>query len=223
MNQSDINNRKVWQNAIQNHVMLYPAEHVARFLGRNYSNIDRDILNKMNVLDIGTGSGRNLKAILDYGFQAYGIDYVDEACNIAKKLLSGYENLKDIYYGDYSDYNFNMQFDAIVIFGLVFFGDVKVIKNNLAVLNKLLKNNGKMCINFRSKYDYLYNTGKKINDNTFILEGEYEGATYSFFDLDEVKDLLTNAGFKIENIEREDYYKDNLSKNNSWWILQVTK
>lgn len=223
MNQSDINNKNAWKKAIQNHIMLYPSEHVARFLGRNYSKLDRNILNKMSALDIGTGSGRNLKAMLDYGFQAYGIDYVNEACDVAKNILQDYENLKEIYCGDFAEYNFNMQFDVIVIFGLIFFRDLKSIKHDLSVLNKLLKNNGKMCINFRSKYDYLYNTGKKIDDNTFILEGEYNGATYSFFDLDEVKELLTNAGFKIENMEREDYYKDNLSKHNSWWILQVTK
>ncbi len=179
MNKMDEQNKSVWKNVIENAVMLYPAESVARFLGRNYSKIDRAVISEMKALDIGTGSGRNLKALLDYGFQSYGIDYIADACNIAKNNLQGYKNLKEIYCGKF--------------------------------------------INFRTTYDYLYQTGQKIDDNTFILENEYKDAVYSFFNLDEAKELLINTGFKIENIEREDYYKDNLHKHNSWWMLQVTK
>ncbi len=223
MNKMDENNKSVWKNVIERAVMLYPAENVARFLGRNYSKEDKAVISKMKALDIGTGSGRNLKALLDYGFQSYGIDYLDNACNIAKNNLQGYENLKEIYCGNFTEYNFNMEFDVILIWGVIFCRDVKSVKHDLSIINKLLKSNGKMLIDFRTKYDYLYKTGQIIDDNTFILENEYEGAVYSFFDIDEVKELLTNAGFKIENIEREDYCKDNLSKYNSWWILQVTK
>lgn len=223
MNKMDEKNKSVWKNVIERAVMLYPAENVARFLGRNYSKADKAVISKMKALDIGTGSGRNLKALLDYGFQSYGIDYLDNACNIAKNNLQGYENLKEIYCGNFIEYNFNMEFDVILIWGVIFLRDVQSIKHDLSIINKLLKSNGKMLIDFRTKYDYLYKTGQKIDDNTFILENEYEGAVYSFFDLDEVKELLINAGFKIENIEREDYCKDNLSKYNSWWILQVTK
>lgn len=223
MNKMDEQNKSVWKNVIENAAMLYPAESVARFLGRNYSKIDRAVISEMKALDIGTGSGRNLKALLDYGFQSYGIDYIADACNIAKNNLQGYKNLKEIYCGNFTEYNFNMEFDVILIFGVIFLRDVKSITNDLLVINKLLKSNGKMFINFRTTYDYLYQTGQKIDDNTFILENEYKDAVYSFFNLDEAKELLINTGFKIENIEREDYFKDNLHKHNSWWMLQVTK
>lgn len=223
MNEMDVKNQEVWQKAIEHAVMVYPAENVARFLGRNYSRVDRSKLMQMNALDIGTGSGRNLRALLDYGFRACGIDYLEDACKIAKENLKGYNNLVDIYCGNYSEYNFDTTFDVILLFGVVFIRDVESIKKDLLKVNKLLKNNGKMFVNFRTKDDYLFNTGTKIGDNTFILEDEYEGATYSFFNLEEVKELLTEAGFKIENIEREDYYKNNLKQYNSWWLLQVTK
>ena len=97
MNKMDEQNKSVWKNVIENAVMLYPAESVARFLGRNYSKIDRAVISEMKAFDIGTGSGRNLKALLDYGFQSYGIDYIADACNIAKNNLQGYKNLKEIY------------------------------------------------------------------------------------------------------------------------------
>ena len=104
MNKMDEQNKSVWKNVIENAVMLYPAESVARFLGRNYSKIDRAVISEMKAFDIGTGSGRNLKALLDYGFQSYGIDYIADACNIAKNNLQGYKNLKEIYCGNFTEF-----------------------------------------------------------------------------------------------------------------------
>ena len=67
----DEQNKSVWKNVIENAVMLYPAESVVMLLGRKYRKINRAVISEMKALDIGTGSGRNLKALLDYGFQSY--------------------------------------------------------------------------------------------------------------------------------------------------------
>ena len=88
-----------------------------------------------------------------------------------------------------------------------------------------MKKDGKLLINFRTKDDYLYQKGKNIVGNTYILEnvGVYDGLTYTFLSSEEAISLVKEAGFEVELIERDDYWKNNLKEQNTWWIITAKK
>ena len=217
----DEQNKYIWDSVIKKDVMLYPNERVVAFLARNYKDIENN-KNGKKALDIGFGSGRHLKLLLDYGFETHGIDYNETCCETANKLLDGKANvsttnLDDIEYKDF--------FDVVLMYGVAFLRDEKSMLEDLKRVNKFLKKDGKLLINFRTKDDYLYQKGKNIVGNTYILEnvGVYDGLTYTFLSSKEAISLVKEAGFEVELIERDDYWKNNLKEQNTWWIITAKK
>ncbi|WDV46161.1 methyltransferase domain-containing protein [Clostridiaceae bacterium M8S5] len=221
----DKSNIKAWSKQIAKNQMLYPNERVIACLAKNFKEIKEN--NRKNGLDIGFGSGRHLKLLLDYGFNTYGIDYSDKSVEIAKDILSDYKDRIKIKKADLRDkiYADNF-FDFIICFGVIFLREQKEIAKDLKIINSLLKKNGKMIINFRTKEDYNYKKGKQVSENTYLLDhrtGPYENMLYTFLDLDEAVKMLTDSGFTVENKERVDFWKNNLQEHHSWWIFSVRR
>jgi biotin carboxylase/2-polyprenyl-3-methyl-5-hydroxy-6-metoxy-1,4-benzoquinol methylase len=217
----DKSNNEGWSKEIKKNVMLYPDTYIVSFIAKNFP--DKEQNKKLKALDIGFGSGRNMKLFKDYNFQTYGIDYSQEACDAAKELFN--LSNKEISCIDLKEKPFgNEQFDVILSYGVIFFRDINNIKNDLRILYTNLKSSGKMMVNFRTKDDFLYKQGEMIDKHTFILNHpNYNNMCYTFLDLDEVKTLLIETGFNIDNISRVDYHKNNLTEHHSWWIAEVTK
>lgn len=222
---NDIANKKKWGEEIKKNVMLYPNEHVVRFMANNYKDIHNNSI-KM-ALDIGFGSGRHLKLLLDYGFQTYGIDYSEESLMAANEILGNNNMLKKLELGDFKELNYGEgYFDVVIMYGVAFLRCVDEIIVDLKFVNQLLKKDGKMIINFRTKEDHLFGNGEEIYENSFILDEKakpYEGMLYTFLDNNEVVKLLNDTGFVVEKLEREDYWKNNLTEHHSWWIISVRK
>lgn len=221
----DKKNELAWSSEINKHQMLYPNERIVAFLAKNYKDIDGNSNKK--ALDIGFGSGRHMKLLLDYGFKVYGIDYSQDSVNIAKEILGYHDNLKDLKKADLRDKVFESYFfDVVICYGIIFLRTVEEILIDLKIINSMMINEGRMIINFRTKEDCLYAKGEKINSNTYILDNSsegYEDMCYTFLSCEEAEKLLNKAGFVIENRERYDLWKDNLSKQHTWWILSVRK
>ena len=51
----------------------------------------------------------------------------------------------------------------------------------------------------------------------------YDGLTYTFLSSKEAISLVKEAGFEVELIERDDYWKNTLKEQNSWWIITAKK
>src|SRR3989338_7883950 len=63
----------------------YPAEHIVVFMAKNYYKApSRD---KIRVLEIGCGSGCNLRYLCEEGFKVYGIDHSIEATELSVEYL----------------------------------------------------------------------------------------------------------------------------------------
>lgn len=73
--------------------MEYPIDMVINFLEKRYSMLDYSTRKAVKALDIGFGPGSNLKALLDYGFLTYGIDYSEICVNQVKEKYSCYKNI----------------------------------------------------------------------------------------------------------------------------------
>lgn len=225
MNNIENNNKLAWSNEIKKNVMLYPNERVVAFLGRNYKDIENN--KSRNALDIGFGSGRHLKLLLDYNFKTFGTDYSEDCLNIAKGNLGDNPLLKGLYNDSFEKLNFEEEyFDVVFFWGVAFLRPLNEMVKDLKFIYNLTKKGGKVIINFRTKEDDLYGNGEEIARDTFILDAkypEYENMVYTFLDLDSAKKLVENTGFKIVNIERDDYWKNNLQQKNSWWIFTLEK
>lgn len=225
MSSTDNKNMLAWSNEIKKNIMLYPNERVVAFLGRNYKDIQNN--SERKALDIGFGSGRHLKLLLDYGFQTFGTDYSEECLKVAKDNLGENELLRGLYNDSFENLNFeNDFFDVIFFWGVAFYRPIEDMKKDFGFLFKLLKSGGKMIVNFRTDEDFLYGKGNKVSEETYILNDEYpeyNNIMYTFLDLENAKKLVEESKFKIINIEREDYWKNNLQQKNSWWIFTLEK
>ncbi|MGE7022751.1 class I SAM-dependent methyltransferase [Solibacillus cecembensis] len=218
-------NVSAWTKEIKKNVMLYPNERVVAFLGRNYKPIDNN--SKRKALDIGFGSGRHLKLLLDYNFNTYGTDYSEQCVQVAKEVLGNNSLLHGLYNKSFEELEFNKEtFDVILFWGVAFLRPLSKMKSDMESIYKLLKKGGKAIINFRTTEDDMYQNGQKVEENTFILDEtfiDYENMVYTFLSLDDAKSLVTDSGFKIINIERDDYWKNNLQQKNSWWVFTLEK
>lgn len=224
MSNLDLTNNQKWSEEIKKHVMLYPNERIVAFLASKFKDLKNN--SNKNALDIGFGSGRHLKLLLDYNFNVYGTDYSDECLKKAREILGEDKNLKELLNKNLNDLKYENFFDVIVCFGVIFLREKEQIIKDLSKIKNMLKEKGKMFINFRAKEDWLYGLGKAIDENTFILDervNEYNGMTYAFFNLDEIKDILENLGFNILNVERMEHWKNNCKCRNVWYSLQVEK
>jgi SAM-dependent methyltransferase len=222
MEKHKLETKQFWKEEIKKHVMLYPDERVVEFIANNYK--EKDNSNK-NALDLGFGSGRNLIPLLDYGFNAYGIDYNEECCKVAKKLLINRSNLKELYNDDVKNIDFPEEFfDVVINYGVAFYNVYSDIIENLKNIHRIMKKGGKMIINFRTKDDFLYGKGEKIDKYSYILDErakEYMKLTYTFFDYEEAKELLEKTGFAIKDCEKIELWKHELKDKNKWWIFSV--
>jgi SAM-dependent methyltransferase len=217
----DESTRNAWRQALSENLLLYPDERVVSFLARRFPPNSGN--ESKLALDVGCGSGRHIKLMLDYGFQTLGIDYIPESIQIVESTFSEHGRFKGVTLGDFRNHKFQHQFDAIVAWGVIFNAPPPEIVSSLRVLGQLLTPNGRMLVNFRTKDNYLYGKGKQIESDCFILDeraGSYKGACYTFTDLAEVEALVASAGgLKIVNVEKTTFLKNNLQELHSW--LQV--
>jgi SAM-dependent methyltransferase len=218
-------NKIMWGNELIKHILLYPSERVVAFLGKNYPDAEKN--NTCQALDIGSGSGRHIKVLLEFHFQTYGIDYTDESCDIISRQFLQALNFKGIFKADldkeYFEENF---FDVIICWGVMFLRPTENMLKDLQNLYKILQKGGKLLVNFRTKDNWFYGKGETTDTKTFFLNkdaGPYTNMTYTFLDKEEAGLLLNEAGFKIINTEREELWKNNCSEHHSWWVFWAEK
>lgn len=208
-------------NALQSHIMLYPDERVVSFLARCFPACASN--NKRHSLDIGCGSGRHVKLMLDYGFQAWAIDYSPDSIRVVSSAFKSHPLMQDIVLGDFRQQSFPITFHAIVAWGVLFLAPPSEMVTNLQSMRLLLAPEGRLLVNFRTRENYFCGLGQEIEPGCFILDkraGAYEGLCYTFTDLAEVKDIIARAGgFEIMNVEKTTFVKNDLSEVHSW--LQV--
>jgi len=222
----DENNRAAASQQIRLHQLVYPDERVVVFLAKNYS--ARDTNKQRRALDVGCGSGRHLRLLLDYGFQSYGIDYSQDAIDVARNLVDKhplYKELKavDLAVTPYPD----SFFQVVICWGAIFLRPVNEMLKDLQTIYRLLCTGGQAVVNFRSKENWFYGKGiSQDGEETYLLDenaGPYKSMRYTFVDLDQAKTLLKNVGFEIENSERVDLWERNCTKQHSWWVFWVRK
>ncbi|MBK1992314.1 class I SAM-dependent methyltransferase [Campylobacter sp. 2018MI35] len=138
----------IWENIFSNKEWgKYPSENLIRFIARNFYNVkDR---NKINILELGLGTGANLWFCAREGFSVSGIEWSKTGVERFKKRLED-ENLskqiKEIKIGDYAqklDEFENESFDAWIDSYSLAYNDFKKTKDIIEKAVSKLKVGGK--------------------------------------------------------------------------------
>lgn len=220
LNPIDASTRDGCAAALRQHQLLYPDEGVVRFLARRFPASAGN--EARHALDIGFGSGRHMKLLMDYGFHTWGIDYTEEAVQIARAQFAGHPLLREVILGDFRQHQFPVRFDVVVAWGLLFLTPPSQIPGNLRGMARLLGEEGRIFLNFRTRENHLYGLGREIEPDCFLLDeraGPYQGICYTFMDRPEVEALAAQAGLEIASMEKTTLSKNNLAELHSW--LQV--
>jgi SAM-dependent methyltransferase len=222
LNDRDELTRRAWTVALEKNKLLYPDERVVAFLARRFPDIDEN--RARNAIDIGVGSGRHLKLLLDYGFRTFGIDYTEEAVSRCCHLFEGRIDDGSLVHGDFRSHEFPLSFDAIIAWGVVFLTPPEEMTEGLRAMGKMLAPGGRLFTNFRTKENFHFGLGKEIARDCYILDersGAYNEMCYTFTDLHDVNALVAEAGLKVLHVEKTTFLKNQMSELHSWLQVEI--
>nr|WP_307903320.1 class I SAM-dependent methyltransferase [Clostridium botulinum] len=167
-NREKIITKNSWAENIKKYDLFWPDENIIRFLNKSYNKSNRD---KIKVLDLGCGSGRNSIAIASEGFKTYSIDYNKECIDITKEKATNLDLNLELSQNEGNEIPFDdNSFDCVIAWGSLFYNDSNGRIELLNEINRVLKKEGTFLANWRTTEDYFYKKGKEIEKNTFFLD-----------------------------------------------------
>lgn len=182
----------------------YPSEEVIRFVARNYYKKDKSTI---NLLDFGCGSGAVTWYISREGFNAYGFDGSETAVKKAKVRMEEEKTFAELLVADAGDLPYDDEFfDGVIDSAVIYANKIEEISDILKEIYRVLKTNGKIFSTGLFNLDTDgFGTGEDLGNNTYreLTQGclAHRG-TVHFFDLEEIKILWKNVGFKNIKIDR---------------------
>lgn len=212
--------KKFWDKEVTNANLIWPNEHVIRFVKRNFH--DKNSV----ILDFGCGAGRNAIALAMEGYKVIAMDYSEEAIELARR--KNLEKSLDIDFFVNKDIDVPLKtasVNAIVANGSLFCNDWNTTVELVSNLHDVLSENGLMWSDWRAKEDSLYAMGEEKEKDFFEMNEESgrKGCYYHFFDEQQLKELYTKAGFKDVSIDGYTYTENDGSKRNAWWHVVARK
>lgn len=186
---NEIHRERVWGG--------YPAEHVIRFVARNYYKTDRS---RVKILDFGCGAGAHTWFLAREGFDTYAFDGSPYAVENAGKKLEK-ENLHAdfrVFDGLNVEYE-DAFFDAVIDNVCIYANTLPNIKRMYGNAYRILKTGGKLLTVCFGKGTHGYGLGKEIEADTYtdIPDGPLHNRGVShFFDKEDVERVLKDIGYK---------------------------
>jgi len=178
----------------------FPNEELCRFLGRNYKN-----KKKINVLELGCGTGSNINALIHYNMNITGIDISKESIRICKKKYK--LNKQDEFLNlDMLEINkISKKFDLIIDIFSSYNLNSEENEKLLELIHKKLKNNGIFFCYTPSKNSTSWKKEKDKFDESTLKSFKRKISPYfghegyfRFSSLTEIKSKLKKNNFKIE-------------------------
>jgi len=199
--------KKVYKKKLQ--INKYPFDQVVSLVNK-FCKAKNKIKNS-RVIELGCGTGNNLKFLGDFGFKSIiGIDGSVSAIKLAKKFLKS-RNYK-LLNSDFNNIPFKKNsFDLCIDRGSITHNNKASIENIFYQIKKVLKPSGVFISFLFSKKDSLFmeskSKSKKIENILFT----------SFFDQKEINKLFKS--FKILHLVHEVKFDQLTKKNNAMWIV----
>ena len=136
-----------------------------------------------SILDIGTGTG-NLLSFLDPE-KGVGVDFSGKMIELAKELHPNFDFIQM----DAVEFKLKENFDSVVMSDTV--NDLWDVQSTLENISKVLKNDGRLIINF---YNRLWELPLKIAE---ILHLAKPNLVQNWLTVKDAKNLLDLAGFEV--------------------------
>lgn len=222
-------NKAFWDKHFANTSLDYPNEEVVRFLARC-----KHVYPNGKMLDWGCATGRHTILGCKFGFQVIAADYVERCVEITKaKVTSEGKNLS----GKVVDYIVNQNIDIekisgealdiILAWGITFYNTEEQQLEMVRNMYRMLKPGGRVFLDFRTQRDSIYlNRVKRAGTDGYIKEDDsasLEGLYMEFFSLEDLKEMLVESGFIVENVELYEFTQENQKVHNSWWHVTLLK
>ena len=179
-------------------VIRFTARYLKRKIGIDLYETKKE---SKRIVDLGCGNGNHVVFFAEQGFDVSGLDLSEEAIEIAKAWLNK-RNLKaDLRVGDIERLPYpDQSFDVAISHGVLDHISFEKAKKAMEEIKRILVPGGYVCISLRSTEDCEFGRGKKVDQNTFVLEEGYEkGVIQHYFDFREIKELFKD--FKIFDLE----------------------
>ena len=108
-------NRDLWEQKYRNgHDQKYPWDEVVSFVNRYAPKQTSET--RIRILELGCGTGANLKFIAEQGYEAYGIEQSSSAVKIARSRLAEFAfSQKNLVVGNFVDLPFPDNFFDLII------------------------------------------------------------------------------------------------------------
>jgi len=184
------NQKEVWNNIAEEwyEFKTEPAFHVKQFLkGR-----------KGNILDLGSGAGRNMKKILRG--KMYLVDFSEKMIELAKERAKKKKINAEFFVSDLTKLPFEDNFfdSAIAIASLHCVEGEKNREKTVKELYRVLKKGAQVDISVWNKNSKKFMKSEK---ERFVKWRDKGSRYYYLFDADEIYKLFEKAGFKIASKE----------------------
>ncbi|TEX99758.1 class I SAM-dependent methyltransferase [Campylobacter sp. US42a] len=189
-------------HADKRHQPRYPSNDLVSFVFRNFKLGDK-------ILDLGCGTGRHVKFLVENGFKAFGVDYSENGIKATQELLKTYNLQADLKVSSVDNIPYeDKSFDGLLCYGVLYYNSKEVIEKAAKEIYRVLKQDSIAYIVVRNMDDYRYKNNKKNSKYEVIIQESdknrsascEDGMQMYFFDKDEVKRVFKD--FKTIEINR---------------------
>lgn len=216
----------------------FPNEELCRFMGRNFFQLPIEERSKINILEVGCGSGANLWMIAREGFNATGVDLSPAAIELCAEMLKSYSCSAAMHVCDMTDLTLeNETIDAVVDVFSSHCLDQKQGMEFLSEVLRVLKRGGKFFSYFPSTRS---DTWQDHNDNGHIrisrldydthdglhrTSGPFYGNLHPFRFLHPLRytKILEQCGFIVDYCETVTRTYSNRSEIFEFVVIEGTK
>lgn len=155
------------------------------------SNIFRFIENRENkkLLDIGCGTGNNLKFFAENQFECYGLDISPTAVDICKKFINK-SNLKaDVIVGESHELPYENEYFNVVVDRAAINHNSYNFEECIKEVYRVLKKDGIFITELFGKNTTDKKYGEKINDNLYVnfKEGHFKDSDVFLVSFEDIK------------------------------------
>jgi len=178
--------------------LKYPDEYFIRFFFKK--NLHKE--KKLNFLELGCANANNLSLAYSYNHRIIGVDIDKTSIDNAKYNISNLnlENNFEFFCEnmiDFSKKQKNLNADVLVLANSIYYitkNDFLDMLKNIKT-NELIKKGSLFYLRFRAPDDFRNHKGKKLAENSYILDngitGE-DGCICTFYEENEMIDILKN-------------------------------
>ena len=199
-------NPEIWDKHYKKDIstLQYPDENLVRILSK--------LKLQGKALDHGSGSGRHIKLLRDFGFEVSACDYSKESI---LKINSFYKDVPTFLIKEAILPYQNESFDIIVSWGVLHYNESEEALKIILELKRILKKDGFLIGSIRSSND----THLKMKDQIVNLK-DIQGSKVKLYTLEELKLLLQNFE-QVQYAYMERTLMGNLEERICHWIFQA--